>query len=208
MFSKIDLKTVIKIFLTFSLKCSYKLIFLNVICHACLVVGSSDFDRFCSSAHLTLKDVVFTPNSQSNPHVISYKPSHKSSPSFSSRHQSITSLRGKVAKVLLLLGLWLKGKMPVASANINSPLCCKVAAVSEVKLSCWHLNTNALKHTTCALHWWLPGRAHCVTRLTSCFVCDSSPPTVCTSIVSEVKGKQSDWGDSMLINGFSHHVKG
>lgn len=35
----------------------------------------------------------------------------------------------------LLFGLVVKGNMPFTSATINSPLCCQVTAVSEVKLS-------------------------------------------------------------------------
>lgn len=128
---------------------------------------------------------------------------HKSSPLFSSCHHSFTLLR---RANVLLFGLVVKGKTPFTSTTINSPLCCKVTAVSAGKLSWWHWSTKGLKHTSCALHPWLPGRAHC-TSLTSCFVWCLLSTTVCTYIVSKVKKRSSQSSDSLLIV-FSRHVNG
>lgn len=45
---------------------------------------------------------------------------------------------------------------------INSPLCCKVPAVPEVKVARRHPSTEAVKCTSFPLHHCLPGRPHCV----------------------------------------------
>ena len=90
--------------------------------------------------------------------------------------------------------LVVKGKTVVDSPTINSPLCCKVTAVPEAKLARRHLSTEAAKRNEVfpSADVLLADHIVCLTPGFVSLCAHLFGSTICASIVSEVKRKQTN----------------